>query len=201
MMSDSIQNINNIGPVQQDKKESDNVDPVQAEYIEGKALLEKNELGLAAVALHNALVGFEEQDNEEGIANASNQLGHVCLHKEEYDKALVHYGRAEEICLKMNDPMSLLALSKQLILVYSETEQYEQAIKRCFDLLDLYQANNNPKGTVEIMEQMAQIFVKSGDKTGAVDAYRTIASIHKNFKHEKIAAGFLEKARTLEEAD
>lgn len=199
-MSDPIQNINNIAPIAEDNKNSEDVDPVQVEYIEGKALLEKNELGLAAVALHNALLGFEEQNNKEGIANASNQLGHVCLQREDYDNALLHYQRAEEIVSEMNDPMSLLALSKQLILVYIGTEQYKQAIERCLDLLDLYQANNNPKGTVEIMEQMAEIYVTSGDKASAVDAYRTIASIHRNFKHEKIAADFLKKAKKLEES-
>lgn len=199
-MSDPIQNINNIAPMAEDNKNGEDVDPVQAEYIEGKALLEKNELGLAAVALHNSLLGFEEQNNKEGIANASNQLGHVCLQREDYDKALLHYQRAEEIVSEMNDPMSLLALSKQLILVYTGTEQYKQAIERCLDLLDLYQANNNPKGTVEMMEQMAEIYVKSGDTANAIDAYRTIASIHKNFKHERIAADFLEKATKLEES-
>jgi tetratricopeptide (TPR) repeat protein len=199
-MSDTIQNISNIAPMADDSKNSEELDPVQEEYIEGKALLEKNELGLAAVALHNALLGFEEQNNKEGIANASNQLGHVCLQKEDYDKALVHYQRAEEIVSEMDDPMSILALSKQLILVYIGTEQYKQAIARCLDLLDLYQANNNPKGTVEIMEQMAEIFLKSNDKSSAVDAYRTIASIHNNFKHKKIAAEFLDKAKKLEES-
>ncbi len=199
-MSNPIQNINNIAPVAEDKSDSANTDPVQAEYIEGKALLEKNELGLAAVSLHNALLGFEEQENDNGIANASNQLGNVCLQREEYDKALQHYKRAEDICLGLDDPMSLLALSKQFILAYTGTGQYKEALERCFDILDLYQANNNPKGTVEIMEQMVEVYLSSGDKSSAADAYRTIASIHKNFKHEKIAAEFLKKANELEES-
>lgn len=199
-MSDPIQNISNIAPMVEDKKNNEDIDSVQAEYIEGKSLLEKNELGLAAVALHNALLGYEEQNNENGIANASNQLGHVCLAKKEYDKALQHYSRAEEICSRLDDPMSMLALSKQLLLVYSGLGQYKKALAKGFDLLDYFQANNNPKGTVELLEQMADIFLKSDNISGAADAYRTIASIHKNFKHDKIAAGFLARAVKLEES-
>lgn len=198
-MSDAIQNINDITPLAEDKKVDEDLDPVQAEYIEGKAYLEKNEPALAAVALHNALLGFEEQQNNEGIANASNQLGNVCLQRKEYENAAEHYRRAEEICSQLDDPMSLVVLSKQFILVYIGSEQYEEAIERCLDLLDLYQANNNPKGVVEIMEQMAEIYLLQGDKVRAADSYKTVASIHRNFKHEKIAAGFLNKARELEE--
>lgn len=173
-------------------------DPAQAEYNEGKALLERNETGLAAVALHNALVAFEEKNNENGIANASNQLGNVCLRRGQYDKALVHFQRAEEICRKLGDPMSLVALSKQFILVYTATEKYKEALARCLDLVDLYQANNDPKGTVETVEKMAEIYITMNDAGKAADAYRTIASIHRNFKHEKIAAGYIEKAEELE---
>ncbi len=197
-MSNPVQNVNTIIPVEGDK-ENESSDPAQTEYLAGKGLLERNELGQAAVALHNALLGFEENNNEEGVANASNQLGQVCLQREEYDKALEHFKRAEEICSKMNDPMSMLALSKQLILVYSGVGEYQEAIERCLDILDLYHANNNPKGSVELMEQMAEIYLKSGDKTGAADSYKTIAAIHKNFKHDSIAAEFLQKATKLEE--
>ncbi|MEE4241561.1 MAG: tetratricopeptide repeat protein [Desulfopila sp.] len=196
--SASLQNINDISPLKGKNGESGVKDPAQVEYEQGKALLERNETGPAAVALHNALLGFEESKNESGIANASNQLGNVCLKRGEYSKALSHFEKAEEICRKLGDPMSLVALAKQFILVYMETEQYKEAVKRCLDLLEIYQANNDPKGTVSILERMAEIYLKSGNTSKAADTYRTIASIHKNFKHRKTAFEFLEKAKELE---
>ena len=69
----------------------------------------------AAVAFHNALFGYEEKGDENGIANASNQLGHVCLARKEYEQAKRHYQRAWEICEKLQDPMSLIALSKSYL--------------------------------------------------------------------------------------
>ncbi len=48
------------------------------------------------------------------------------------------------------------------------------------------------------LEKMADIYIAKGEKLKAADAYRTISSIHKNFKHENIATKFIEKAEALE---
>ncbi len=197
MTKTTLQPIQNIAPVDQKKKSSD---PAQAQYDEGKEFLEKNELAQAALAFHNALLAFEEKDNENGIANASNRLGHVCLQRGEYEKALAHYQRAWDICEKNDDPMSLMALLKQLILVHQGLKQYPEAVKLCFDLLESYNRNNNPKGAVETLELMVGIHIEAGDKATAADGYRTIASIHAKYKHNNIAERFMEKAQALEEA-
>ena len=197
-MSNPIQNINKIAPMGEGNSAQGSKDPVQADYLEGKGLLERGETGLAAVALHNALIGFEERDDENGIANATNQLGKVCFERKEYDKAIAHFKRAEEICEKLGDPLSLLALAKQLVVAYTEAGQYKEAISRCLHILDLYRINNNPKSSVEVLENLAEIYQRSGENGKAADTYRTIASIHKNFKHDKSAQGFLDKAAQLE---
>lgn len=196
-MSEKIQNINEIAPMGSNKETADA--PVQAEYKEGKALLERGETAAAAVALHNALIGFEEKNDEAGMANALSQLGLVCIQRGDADKALVHFQRAEELCHSLGDPMSLIWLAKQFVVVYTAAGQYKEAIDRCLDLLDHYKANNDPKGAVEILEKIAGIYIQSGEKAKAADAYTTIASIHRNFKHTKIAESYLEKAEKLEQ--
>ena len=198
-MSESVQSIQSIAPMQ-DEKKTEIVDPVQADYEQGKELLQKNELSQAAVALHNALIGYQERKDQQGIANASNQMGHVCLAKREYDQALSHYNRAWEICEKLHDPMSMLALSNQLVLVYRGQGQVKKAIGICLDLLEKYHDNNDPQGTVAVLEQMAEIYIEADDRAKAADTYRTIASIHANFKHKNIAEGYLQKAKDLEKA-
>ena len=170
---------------------------MQAEYEEGKRYLEKQEYGQAAVALHNALLGYKEKEDETGIANASNQLGHVCLARGEYASALQHYQQALAICEKSNDRMSILAVMKKIVDVNVHLKQYDSAIADCLTILDHYQDNRDPQGTVTILEEMAKIYLQAEKKEKAADAYRTIASIHKNFRHENIAAGFMRKAAQL----
>jgi len=196
-MGDAIQQFDEIAPMNQNSAHTEEKDPLQAEYKHGKALLERDETGPAAVALHNALVGFQEKNDENGIANASNQLALTCIRCHDYDNALLHLQRAEKICDKLGDPMSLVALSKQFVVVYTAMKQYKQAIERSLELLDYYKGNNDPKGSVETMERMAEVYQQSREIDKAVNAYETIASIHRNFKHHNIAAEYQKKADEL----
>jgi tetratricopeptide (TPR) repeat protein len=195
-MTDKLQSIENIGTMgmTQSVKPSD---PVQADYEEGKRFLENKAYGQAAVALHNALIGFKEKNDQAGIANASNQLGHVCIAREEYESALKHYQLALDICDKSNDRMSVLAVLKRIVEVYKGLKKYDTAIESCLVILDHYHDNRDPQGTVTTLEEIAELYLKLEKNEKAADTYRTIASIHKNFRHENIAAVFMEKATQL----
>lgn len=196
-MSDKVQSLDSIGPMST-PTEGGSSDPVVKEYEEGKKHLENQHYGQAAVALHNALIGFEEKNDENGIANASNQLGHLCLARDEYENALKHYQRALAICDKSNDRMSILAVQAKLVAVHRGLKSFDKAIQLSLDILDLYQDNRDPQGSVTTLEEMAAIYIEAGSMTKAADAYRTIAAIHKNFKHDNIAAKYMEKAAQLE---
>ena len=196
-MSDKVQSLDSIGPMP-GSAEGGSADPVSQEYEEGKKYLENQQYGQAAVALHNALIGFEERGDENGIANASNQLGHLCLAREDFDNALKHYQRALAICDKSNDRMSILAVQTQIIAVHRGLNDFDKAIQLSLDILDLYQDNRDPGGSVKILEEMADIYIEAGKLEKAADAYKTIGSIHKNFKHDNIAAKYMAKAAQLE---
>ena len=197
MTNTTLQPLQNIAPMDQKKKSSD---PAQAQYEEGKDFLEKKELAQAALAFHNALLAFEEKDDQNGVANASNQLGHVCLERQDYEMALKHYQRAWDICEKQDDPMSLIALSQKLVPVRQGLKQYPEAVQLCLDMLESYNMNNNPQGAVDTLERLAGVYLDAGDRAKAADGYRTIASIHAKYKHKNIAERFIEKAQALEEA-
>ena len=195
-MADTLQSIDNIGPVGKPQVAKTS-DPVQAEYEEGKKYLANQQYGQAAVALHNALVGYREREDETGIANASNQLGDVCLGRDEYGNALQHFERALAICDKSNDRMSILSVMNKIVEVRAKLNQYDQAIADCLVILDHYHDNRDPQGTVTILEKMAEIYLQAGNSDKAADAYRTVASIHKNFRHDSMAAKFMAKADEL----
>jgi tetratricopeptide (TPR) repeat protein len=196
-MSTPIQSIKTIKPAGQLSDQEQEKSQAQLDYEEGRGYIERGEAALAAVALHNALQGFEEENNSQGMANALNQLGHACLQRKEYEKAHIHYQRAWEICEKLNDPMSLTALSKQLVEVHRGLKEYRKALEICFDILDTYQKNNDPQGTVDILDIIAEIYLDAGDRDKAADTYKTAASIHRNYKHQKIAESYLQKAAEL----
>ncbi len=170
---------------------------VQKEYEEGKRLLESGDYGQAALSLHNALVGFEQRKDDNGIANACNQLGHLCTEKGDYQNALQHYQRAFTICDAANDRMSVLAVLVRRLEVYVRMEEYDKAVADCLAMLDLYQDNRDPQGAVGTLERLAEVYLAAGEKQKAADSYRVIAGIHKNYRHDAIAASFLEKADAL----
>lgn len=196
MTKTTLQSIDSIAPVEPKRP----TDPARAQYEEGKELLRNNELAAAALAFHNALLAFEEKDDQNGIANASNQLGDICLRRLEYEKALMHYQRAWEICEKNDDIMSLNALSSQLVEVHLGLNRFAEAVQLCLDMVDTHHRGNNPQGVVDALEKMAGVYVAAGEKAKAADSFRTIATIHAKYKHKNIAERFLKKAQALEEA-
>jgi len=196
-MKNTIQNMNDIGPMAGSNGAKRESDPVKADYEEGKRFLDNGNLAQAAVSLHNALLGYEERGDKTGLANASNQLGHVCMAKEDYVGAENHYRRAMQLCEEFGDAMSLFTLSRRFVAIYRGQKKYNEAINTCLDLLDTYQKNNDPRGTVELLENMADIYIEAGSVDKAADTYRTVAKIHRNYKHASIADSFEQKAREL----
>ena len=76
-------------------------DPAQVDYDQGKDLLQAGDEALAASCFHNALIGYEQDNNEKGIANASDQLGDICAARDEHEKAIEHYEIAQKYYIKI----------------------------------------------------------------------------------------------------
>lgn len=169
----------------------------QKDYDQGLEHLKAKEPTLAANAFHNALIGFEQEQYESGVANTSDKLGDLCAERGEYEAALAHYDRAYQICASHNDRFSLMAVNKKKASVFVAACKYPEAINLYLDLLDEYGALRNPEGSVQTLTTLAEIYVASGDKAKAVDAYRTAAAIHTNFKHQNHAKELLAKAEAI----
>jgi len=174
--------------------------PARKDYIEGRKLLDAGEYAQAGLAFHNALMGFEEQGDQQGVANASDRLGDACLAREEYAMALANFQRAFAICEKEDDSLSQLALNKKMAVAYRKLGDHEKALELIYDMLEYYRLTQNPKGAVEILIVIAEIYTELGDKGKAADAYRSVASIHTKFKHARLAEEFNQRAAALEQA-
>ena len=199
METSNIQPLASLGRVdpQKAREEALKKDPAKRDYLEGRELLKNGEYAQAGMAFHNALKGFEENGDEQGVANASDRLGDVCLEREEYDNALMNYQRAYEICEKEEDSFSILALNKKIAAVYKKQGELDKALEILFDMVEHYQLTKNPKGMVDILVVVAEVYLEKGDRQKAADTYRTASSIHKNFKHKRLSEEFAARADEL----
>ncbi|HIJ79958.1 MAG: tetratricopeptide repeat protein [Desulfobulbaceae bacterium] len=170
----------------------------QLDYEAGKKFLDNKDASLAANAFHNALAEFEKEKDENGIANASDKLGDICALRGDFDNAIKHYDRAYAICEKQSDRFSLFAIEKKKARIAFDAKQYDKAITLYLDILDEYTSLSNPQGSVDTLAIIAEIYLVKGDKAKAADSYRMIASIHRSFKHNNIAATFTAKAEEVE---
>jgi len=174
-------------------------DPARADYNKGKELRAAGDEAQAASFFHNALVGFEQNGDDQGVANASDQLGDICAARQNHEKAIAHYQRAYTICDKENDMFSLIALQKKMGAAQRALKQYDKAVNIYLNVIDIYAGYNNPSGTVNVMEELAKLYLEMGERQKSADTYRTIASIHKNFKHNIQAQEFMDKAVQVEQ--
>lgn len=171
----------------------------QQDYEKGQEFVQKRELVQAAAAFHNALVGFEQDGDENGVANASDKLGDICLERKEFDKAMGYFDKAYAICKPHNDRFSLFLLERKMAKAYQAAGDYAKAIEAYVDIIDEFNALRDPRGAVETLETLAEIYLTIQEKAKAADCYRTIASIHKHYRHNNFCAVYLEKATVLED--
>lgn len=174
-----------------------NKTPAQKDYEEGVKHLQGKEQAMAANAFHNAMVGFEEENNKHGIAQCADKLGDICHERHDWDKAISYYDKAHEICTEDFDRFSLFLLEKKKAQVTRDAGRLDEALAAYLDVLDEYSGLNDPQGSVKTLETIADIYLEQGNKSEAADAYRTVASIHKQFGHNIHEAEFMEKAEKL----
>jgi len=182
-----------------DQEKAVEEDPAQTDYTKGKELRDAGDDVQAALFFHNALVGFEQKGDEKGVANASDQMGDICAVRQECEKALTHYQRAFDICKKEKDMYSQTAILKKMVLLKKALKQFDEAVKIYLNVIDIYAGYNNPSGTVATMEDLAELYLEMGERQKSADTYRTIASIHKNFRHTRHAQEFTDKAERVEQ--
>ncbi|WP_028580563.1 tetratricopeptide repeat protein [Desulfogranum japonicum] len=201
MASDQIQPLGAIKPVcDQSSEDAVNESQARKDYREGRTYLSNGDYGQAAISLHNALKGFEEAGDIQGVANAVDRLGDTCMAKEEYAMAIEHFKRAAEICEQEDDSFSVLSLNKKLAAAYRKQGEPDKSFELLFDMLEHYRLTNNPKGAVEALIVIGELYVETGQNSKAADTYRTVSSIHANYKHERMAKEFAQKADELEQA-
>ncbi len=187
---------NNLTPAEpaEEKKEKD---PIREEYEKGQELLKSGDLPQAANMFHNVLLAYEEKNDQNGVANASDKLGDICLERQEFTKALSHYKRAYGICDKEVDDWSLFSLNRKIAKAKRGLNEYQAAIDIYIDLLESYQLLKDPAQVISTLENLANTYVEMGNRDKAADSLRTAAGIHQNYQHSRHAQDFLNRAEAI----
>ena len=102
-----------------------------------------------------------------------------------------------EVLLEEEDSFSTLALHKKMAACYRKLGRLDEALELLYDMIEHYQLTKNPKGVVDILMVTAEVYVQQGRINEAADSYRTISSIHANFKHQRLAKEFAGRAEGL----
>ncbi len=174
-----------------------NMTQAKRDFDEGIDYIKNKEPAMAANSLHNALMGYEEDGDLHGVANASDVLGDVCAERKDYEKAFAHYDRAYKICTDDFDRFSLFSIEKKKANLLVEMERYDDAIDMYWEIFDEYSGMRDPNGVTATLETMSDLFLKTGDKKMTIECYRLIAKTHLNYKHKKEASEWNEKADEL----
>jgi len=169
----------------------------QQDFEQGMAFLNDKESAQAAAAFHNAILGYEKDKDDNGVANACMRLADICLENQDFDKALEFCKRANDICSTANDTFSLICIKETKAKIYSQWQKFDKAIALYSELVEDYNITRNPQGTVNSLETMADLYLKDDEKEKAADCYKTIASIHKSFKHVTYYKRYLKKSEDL----
>lgn len=178
------------------EKEEEEKTQAQQDYEQGMSFINDKETAQAAASFHNAIVGFEQDKDDNGVANACMRLADICL-GDDLDKALQFCMRAKKICSASEDTFSLICIKETEAKAYSQWQKYAEAIKLYIELVEDYNITRNPQGAVNSLETMAELYLKDDNKDKAADCYKTIASIHKSFKHVTYYQRYLKKSEDL----
>ena len=113
--------------------------------------------------------------------------------------AMANFERAYAICVEEEDSFSQLSLNKKMMHCCRKLGQQDRALELLDDMLEHYQLNRNPKGAVETLEILADVYMEQGENMKAADAYRSAAGIHAHFKHARRAEELRQRAQEVEQ--
>ncbi len=195
-MSDQLQMIP-TNPGEAGDDESGPKSQARKDYDSGVSHLNNKEYAMAANAIHNALKGWEEEDNQNGIANACDKMADILVGKEKYEQALEFYDRAYEICTNDFDRYSLISLENKKANVFAKLGRFPEAINLYLELFDEYSSNRDAGNTVAILETLSELYISNKQKDKAADCFKLMASIHLSYKHKKESEECEAKAKEL----
>ncbi|CAG8568070.1 8265_t:CDS:10, partial [Acaulospora morrowiae] len=115
----------------------------------------------------------EEELNREAATN-EKELGNAAYKKREFEKALEHYGKAQEL-----DPTNITILTNKAAVLF-EQEKYEECIKVCEEAIDIGRENRaDYKLIARALGRIGNAYVKLGKLDEAIKFYNKSLTEHR----------------------
>jgi Nif-specific regulatory protein len=129
----------------------------------GLVYLKKGILKSAIRHFHDSLLLHRAIKDEPGMGFSYFNLGRVYLLKEEWDRAKEYLGRSFTIREKLKDEIGMADALKLMGKVSMATSNFGQAEKEFKESLKLYDAEQNPKETIESTLSLAELKLRQNN--------------------------------------
>jgi tetratricopeptide (TPR) repeat protein len=143
----------------------------------GHCLIDLGRWDEAAVACQEAIVRFEELDDERGVATAKFQLGAVRVEQKRYAEALEIYVEAQGVFERLSEPGSIAATWHQIGAVHRKVRQFEQAERAYRQSLAIKVQQKNLDGEASTLYELGTLYDEMGRLEDAVTFYQQAADI------------------------
>lgn len=171
---------------------NERIKEAQKLYKEGEILSNQGRSLDAIDKLKEALIVFEEEDHDKGIANACEKLGDLNCFRGNLNTALPLYQRAVAICQKNDDPVSEVILLEKIIDIYRKKNEFEKCLPYYMRALEIAEITGDAGKAGYYLTGIGDVYQRRGELKKALDAYKTALKIFKQTRSS-------ERAKILEQ--
>ncbi len=155
---------------------------------QGLSLWRKGDLEGALEALYSAMRYFEEQNAEEQLANAENNIGLIYWDLKMDDEALRHYLKSMKIKEKIGDNSGMWALNNNIAGVYYRKGDIATAIKYMEPVIEYFKNSERYRQFAQISTNKAILMIEMKRFDEARDILEKVheITVERNCKFEQV---------------
>ena len=161
-----------------------------------------------------ALIEFENEEYEPGIAEINDIIGNLLESEDQYEEAIEKYTIAYDIYSDLEDKQGIADLCFELADVYKKKGFYERSMDKCLEGMSLYETLNDTSGLADIYNCMGSLYKYQDDFSRSIEyyskslelslaindldgvalSYNNIGVVHRNDKKDDLALDYYSRA-------
>ena len=126
----------------------------------------------AGYYLHYALLAYEKEHDERGIAWSSLWLGQTLYSENKFDSSLACFNRSLPYLIRSNDWEGEGKAKAWLGFLYEATGNYDSSFKYCYGSLRIREKASDLVCVAAALSNMGRLYMVAGDNEDALDYYQ-----------------------------